>query len=84
MDVFSFREDLCSGKLVTYADIKYEQACILYNIGALHSILGAMDNRQSPDVSIMVNELNKLMVVLKVSRSKDLEFIHTCQCNSHS
>ena len=47
-----FREDLCSGKLVTYADIRYEQACILYNIGALHSILGAMDNRQSPDVSV--------------------------------
>jgi tyrosine-protein phosphatase non-receptor type 23 len=32
-------------------DIKFEQGCILYNIGALHSILGALDNRQSSDVS---------------------------------
>ena len=30
-------------------DIKHELACILYNIGALHTILGAMDNRQTPD-----------------------------------
>ena len=54
LGLFSFREDLCSGKLVTYADIKYEQACILYNIAALHSILGAMDNRQSHEVSTNV------------------------------
>ena len=31
------------------ADIKYEMACILYNIGALHTDLGAMDARNTPD-----------------------------------
>lgn len=30
-------------------DIKYEMACILYNIGALHTELGAMDARNTPD-----------------------------------
>jgi tyrosine-protein phosphatase non-receptor type 23 len=30
-------------------DIKHEMACALYNIGALHTILGAMDNRQTAD-----------------------------------
>ncbi|GAB6024218.1 hypothetical protein CHUAL_008917 [Chamberlinius hualienensis] len=31
------------------ANIFYEQACILYNIGALHSELGAMDGRQTSE-----------------------------------
>lgn len=31
-------------------DIKYEQASILYNIGALHSKLGALENRSSSEV----------------------------------
>ena len=30
-------------------DIKHEMACILFNIGALHTNLGAMDNRQTSD-----------------------------------
>ncbi|KAL3855251.1 hypothetical protein ACJMK2_014467 [Sinanodonta woodiana] len=42
-------EDVYTGREVTLADIKFEQASILYNIGALHSILGAMDTRQSAD-----------------------------------
>lgn len=33
------------------ADIKFEQACILYNIGALHSNLGAIDTRQNAEAS---------------------------------
>ena len=45
-----FRECVYTGKSVTMADIRYEQACVLYNVGALHSILGALDNRQSPEV----------------------------------
>ncbi|XP_053386604.1 tyrosine-protein phosphatase non-receptor type 23-like [Mercenaria mercenaria] len=42
-------EEVFSGREMTLSDIKFEQACILYNIGALHSVLGAMDTRQSAD-----------------------------------
>ncbi|MGH0159704.1 UNVERIFIED_CONTAM: hypothetical protein FKN15_037897 [Acipenser sinensis] len=41
--------EIFSGKMVTHDDISYEQACILYNLGALHSMLGAMDNRVSEE-----------------------------------
>lgn len=34
---------------VTLADIKFEQASLLYNIGALHSILGSMETRTNAD-----------------------------------
>ncbi|XP_072269152.1 tyrosine-protein phosphatase non-receptor type 23 [Pyxicephalus adspersus] len=41
--------EIFSGKSVTHTDIKYEQACVLYNLGALHSMLGAMDKRVSEE-----------------------------------
>ncbi|XP_077382621.1 tyrosine-protein phosphatase non-receptor type 23 isoform X2 [Festucalex cinctus] len=41
--------EIFSGKTVVHEDICYEQACILYNLGALHSMLGAMDNRVSEE-----------------------------------
>ncbi|XP_037532047.1 tyrosine-protein phosphatase non-receptor type 23 [Nematolebias whitei] len=41
--------EIFSGKTITHDDISYEQACILYNLGALHSMLGAMDNRVSEE-----------------------------------
>ncbi|MCI4392313.1 hypothetical protein PGIGA_G00144570 [Pangasianodon gigas] len=41
--------DIFSGKQVTHEDISYEQACVLYNLGALHSYLGAIDNRVSEE-----------------------------------
>uniref|UniRef100_A0A8C9BR15 Tyrosine-protein phosphatase non-receptor type 23 n=1 Tax=Phocoena sinus TaxID=42100 RepID=A0A8C9BR15_PHOSS len=41
--------EIFSGKSVAHEDIKYEQACILYNLGALHSMLGAMDKRMSEE-----------------------------------
>uniref|UniRef100_A0A8C2GQB8 Tyrosine-protein phosphatase non-receptor type 23 n=1 Tax=Cyprinus carpio TaxID=7962 RepID=A0A8C2GQB8_CYPCA len=41
--------EIFSEKTVTHEDICYEQACILYNLGALHSMLGAMDNRVSEE-----------------------------------
>lgn len=41
--------DIFSGKQVTHQDISYEQACVLYNLGALHSYLGAIDNRVSEE-----------------------------------
>ena len=44
------REDPFTRRPVTVTDIKFEMSCILYNIGALHSILGGMDSRQSPEV----------------------------------
>ncbi|XP_039534811.1 tyrosine-protein phosphatase non-receptor type 23b isoform X2 [Pimephales promelas] len=41
--------DIFSGRNVTHDDINYEQACVLYNLGALHSLLGAVDNRLSEE-----------------------------------
>ncbi|KAM5292685.1 tyrosine-protein phosphatase non-receptor type 23 [Ctenodactylus gundi] len=41
--------EIFSGKPVAHEDIKYEQACVLYNLGALHSMLGAMDKRVSEE-----------------------------------
>ncbi|XP_066100749.1 tyrosine-protein phosphatase non-receptor type 23 isoform X1 [Saccopteryx bilineata] len=41
--------EIFSGKAVAHEDIQYEQACILYNLGALHSMLGAMDKRVSEE-----------------------------------
>ncbi|KTG33007.1 hypothetical protein cypCar_00022090 [Cyprinus carpio] len=38
-----------SGRNVTHEDINYEQACVLYNLGALHSLLGTVDNRLSEE-----------------------------------
>lgn len=45
-----FREDIFMAREVTLADIKFEQASVLYNIGALHSILGSMETRTIADV----------------------------------
>jgi len=45
-----FREDPFTRRPITVTDIKFEMSCILYNIGALHSVLGGMDTRQSPEV----------------------------------
>ncbi|XP_076459349.1 LOW QUALITY PROTEIN: tyrosine-protein phosphatase non-receptor type 23-like [Babylonia areolata] len=42
-------EDNQTGRDHIIADIKFEQACILYNIGALHSNLGAIDTRQNAE-----------------------------------
>uniref|UniRef100_A0A1E1X539 Putative tyrosine protein phosphatase non-receptor type n=1 Tax=Amblyomma aureolatum TaxID=187763 RepID=A0A1E1X539_9ACAR len=41
--------DIYSGMVFNIMDIKYEQASILYNIGALHSKLGALENRSSSE-----------------------------------
>ncbi|XP_031442517.2 tyrosine-protein phosphatase non-receptor type 23b [Clupea harengus] len=41
--------DVFLGKAVTHNDIRYEQACVLYNLAALHSALGATDNRVSEE-----------------------------------
>jgi BRO1-like domain len=36
----------------TVTDVTFELASVLYNIGALHSILGSMDSRTSAEVHI--------------------------------
>ncbi|UYV64195.1 hypothetical protein LAZ67_2007019 [Cordylochernes scorpioides] len=41
--------DVYTGTSSTMSNIKYEQACILYNIGALHSQLGAYDSREDAE-----------------------------------
>ncbi|CAL4109334.1 unnamed protein product, partial [Meganyctiphanes norvegica] len=41
--------DIYSSMVYNVSDIKYEMACVLYNIGALHTELGAMDQRNTPD-----------------------------------
>ncbi|XP_056335903.1 tyrosine-protein phosphatase non-receptor type 23b [Danio aesculapii] len=41
--------DIFTGRNITHADINYEHACVLYNLGALHSLLGAVDNRLSEE-----------------------------------
>ncbi|XP_013919534.1 PREDICTED: tyrosine-protein phosphatase non-receptor type 23 [Thamnophis sirtalis] len=54
--------EIFSGKAVTHEDIKYEQACVLYNLGALHSMLGAMDKRVSEEGQAQECLLEKSML----------------------
>ncbi|KAH9498601.1 Tyrosine-protein phosphatase non-receptor type 23 [Bulinus truncatus] len=42
-------EDVQTGRDTVICDIKFEQACILYNIGSLHSLLGALDTRHNAE-----------------------------------
>ncbi|CAD5122815.1 DgyrCDS11220 [Dimorphilus gyrociliatus] len=42
-------DDAFGGSTVVHADIKFEQACILYNIGCLYSSLGASDTRNTQE-----------------------------------
>ncbi|KAG8230659.1 hypothetical protein J437_LFUL010678 [Ladona fulva] len=41
--------DSFSGVVYSGSDIRYEMGCVLFNIGALHSVLGAADSRTSAD-----------------------------------
>lgn len=50
IEVFDFRQDNFTGKAVEMKDPKFEEANILYNIGALHSLLGALDRRLDSEV----------------------------------
>ena len=45
------RDDLYTEKEYIHADIRYEQASILNNIGAMHSYLGCLDKRSSDEVT---------------------------------
>ncbi|ODM90715.1 Tyrosine-protein phosphatase non-receptor type 23 [Orchesella cincta] len=41
--------DVYSENVHGWSDVDFEMSCVLYNIGALHSELGALDNRQTAD-----------------------------------
>ncbi|XP_046386380.1 tyrosine-protein phosphatase non-receptor type 23 isoform X2 [Ischnura elegans] len=41
--------DCFSGVVYSASDIRYEMGCVLFNVGSLHSILGAADSRTSAD-----------------------------------
>ena len=42
-------ECLYNDKEIIHNDVRYELACILYNIGAMHSYLGCLDKRHTDD-----------------------------------
>lgn len=47
---FQFKwRDLFSGSKYTETDMNHELACVLYNIGALHTRLGVQEERQDSD-----------------------------------
>ena len=47
---FQFKwRDLYSGSKYTETDLNHELACVLYNIGALHTRLGVLEERQDSD-----------------------------------
>ncbi|XP_057379338.1 tyrosine-protein phosphatase non-receptor type 23-like [Daphnia carinata] len=48
-EVYFTWNDMYTGMAYSTTDIKHEMACVLFNIGALHMNLGAMDSRQTAD-----------------------------------
>ncbi len=48
---FCYREDGFQKEDNTYNDIRFEEACILYNIGSLYSKLGANETRKTHEVN---------------------------------
>nr|KAG5707535.1 hypothetical protein BaRGS_001083 [Batillaria attramentaria] len=62
VNLVAIREDNQTGRDHIIADIKFEQACILYNIGALHSNLGAIDTRQNAEAQAQECILEKSMI----------------------
>ncbi|XP_077296502.1 tyrosine-protein phosphatase non-receptor type protein myopic isoform X2 [Arctopsyche grandis] len=42
-------KDLFANIVCTLSDIRFEMVCVLYNVGALHSKLGAAESRITPD-----------------------------------
>lgn len=51
---FVIRHDIYSGEPVVYNDIRYEQACLLFNLGGLYSQLGANESRLADDVRLFI------------------------------
>jgi len=47
---FFNREDGFQREDNSYNDIRFEEACILYNIGAMYSKLGASETRKTHEV----------------------------------
>lgn len=51
LNSFGVRYDVYNGDPVVYKDIRYEQACVLFNVGGLYSQLAANENRLSDEVN---------------------------------
>lgn len=49
----SYREDAYQKEDISFNDVRYEEACVLYNIGALYTKLGANESRRTPDVRVV-------------------------------
>ena len=49
---YLFRFDVYSGDPIIHKDVRYEQACILFNLGGLYSQLGANEERRTDEVSL--------------------------------
>lgn len=60
------RQDIFSDCLLESSDIRLEEASIMYNIAALHSILGVKERRADADVSFFL--LLDFLVSYGVSR----------------
>lgn len=52
MSTFYCRYDVYSGEPVVYKDVRYEQACVLFNLGGLYSQLASNEDRMSDEVRI--------------------------------
>jgi hypothetical protein len=61
---FDFREDGHQKEDNTYNDIRFEETCILYNIGALYSKLGANETRRTHEVDWKKNISEKIENIL--------------------
>jgi hypothetical protein len=71
--IYCFREDLYHEKEVNSFDIRYEQQCVLYNIGALHSFLGCVDKRFNDEVIHLFSFNCKLIVSLSQLNKNERE-----------
>ena len=52
------REDAYQKEENSYHDIRFEEACILYNLGAMYSRLGANEPRRTDDVDKWIIQLS--------------------------
>lgn len=64
---FFFREDAFQKEDNSYNDIRFEEACIMYNLGAMYSRLGANESRRTNDVN-KTKESSEQSLVFLLSR----------------
>lgn len=77
--ILIFRKDIYTSSSVSANDIRFEIGAVLYNIGALHTQLGAADSRNSADGmklacthfqcaawAFQVKNMNKALVMMRM------------------